>query len=160
MASERVGESRERAGLTIERTYDASPEEVWKAWTDPGALTRWFGPEDTRSVLRAELDVRPGGRYRIAFETGDGEEHEVGGTYLEVMPFRRLVFSWAWRSTPERESQVTLALDPVANGTRLVFTHERFHDEAARQGHARGWGGAFSKLDRYLGGVSRPERGF
>ena len=154
MASGQADESGERTGLTIERTYDASPEEVWKAWTDPGALTRWFGPENTGSVRRAELDVRTGGRYRIAFDTTDGEEHEVGGTYLEVQRPRKLVFSWAWRSTPERESQVTLTLHPVGTGTRLVFAHERFFDEAARLGHARGWGGAFHKLDRYLGGMA------
>jgi uncharacterized protein YndB with AHSA1/START domain len=114
-------------------------------------LTRWFGPEDTRSVLRAELDVRAGGRYCIAFDTIDGEVHEVSGTYREVDRPRRLVFSWSWQSTPERESLVTIAFEPDGPGTRLVFTHERFFDEAARQGHARGWGGAFRKLDGYLG---------
>jgi len=150
MAPQRAGESGERTTLIIERTYDASPEEVWQAWTEPQALTRWFGPEDTRSVLHAELDVRAGGRYRIAFDTTDGESHEVGGTYLEAHRPRKLVFTWAWRSTPERESLVTITLQPDGAGTRLVFRHERFFDEAARQNHARGWSGAFRKLDGYL----------
>ena len=151
MGPERTGEPRERTSLTIERTYGASPEEVWRAWTDPRALSRWFGPENTGSVRLAELDVRIGGRYRIAFNTTDGEEHEVSGTYREVHPLRKLTFTWAWRSTPERESLVSLAFHPAGTGTRLVFTHDQFFDEAAREGHARGWSGAFHKLDRYLG---------
>jgi uncharacterized protein YndB with AHSA1/START domain len=150
MAPDRDGGPRQSEGLTIDRTYDASPEEVWEAWTDPRALTRWFGPADTGSVLAAELDVRVGGHYRIAFTTTDGEQHEVGGTYREVQPPRRLSFTWAWRSTPERESLVTLVMEPVGTGTRLVFRHERFFDDAAREGHARGWAGAFGKLDRLL----------
>lgn len=151
MASERAAESGGRTSLIIERTYDASPEEVWQAWTDPQALTRWFGPENTRSVVRAELDVRAGGRYCIAFDTTDGEAHEVSGTYREAHRPHKLVFTWAWRSTPERESLVTITFNADGAGTRLVFRHEQFFDEAARQGHARGWSGAFRKLDGYLG---------
>ena len=101
-------------------------------------------------MLAADLDVRAGGHYRIAFNTTDGEHHQVGGTYRDVQPFRKLVFTWAWRSTPERESLVTLLFEPEGTGTHLVFRHERFFDDAAREGHARGWAGAFSKLDRYL----------
>ena len=60
--------------------------------------------------LRAEADVRVGGRYRIVVRTPDGEEHDVSGVYREVVPNEKLVFTWAWRSTPERESLVTIAL--------------------------------------------------
>jgi len=150
MASGQAGESREHAALTIERTYDATPQEVWQAWTDPQALMRWFGPGDTDAMLDAELDVRTGGRYGISFTTLDGEHHHVGGTYQEVQSGRKLVFTWAWRSTPERESLVTLLFEPAGSGTHLVFRHEQFFDDAAREGHARGWAGAFAKLDAYL----------
>ena len=77
MAQEQV----RRAELRITRRYPASPEKVWRAWTEPQALSAWFGPGDTNSVVIAELDVRPGGKYRIRFRTPDGEEHEVGGVY-------------------------------------------------------------------------------
>ena len=66
------------------------------------------------------------------------------------MPLRRLVFSWAWQSTPERVSRVSLELRPVDGGTELVFVHDRFFDQAARDNHERGWGGTFEKLDRFL----------
>jgi uncharacterized protein YndB with AHSA1/START domain len=101
-------------------------------------------------VVRAELDVRPGGRYSIRFRTQDGEEHGVSGVYEEVELHRRLVFSWAWQSTPERVSRVTIALQPLGTGTQLDFVHERFFDAAARDNHRRGWTAAFQKLDAWL----------
>ena len=61
-------------------------------------------------MLRAEADARVGGRYRIVMRTSDGEEHDVSGVYREVVPNEKLVFTWAWRSTPERESLVTVML--------------------------------------------------
>jgi uncharacterized protein YndB with AHSA1/START domain len=101
-------------------------------------------------VTLAELDVRVGGTYRIRFRTPDGEEHEVGGRYEEVEPPRRLVFSWAWHTTPERVSRVCVALRPVPGGTELDFLHERFFDRAARDNHERGWLGTLAKLERWL----------
>jgi len=101
-------------------------------------------------VLLAELDVRVGGRYRIRFRTPDGEEHEVGGAYEEVQPQSRLVFSWAWHSTPERVSRVTVTLRPDGDGTVLDLLHERFFDDQARANHERGWTGTFAKLDAWI----------
>jgi uncharacterized protein YndB with AHSA1/START domain len=96
------------------------------------------------------MDVRAGGKYHIAFKTQDGEEHDVSGIYEAVEPNRRLVFSWAWKSTPERVSRVTVALRPVDGGTELNFLHEAFFDEAARDNHQRGWSATFAKLDAYF----------
>ena len=94
------------------------------------------------------MDVRVGGSFRVRFKTDDGEQHEVGGKYLEVLPNERLVFSWAWHSTPERQSQVTVILKPEGDMTFLTLTHEKFFDEAARDGHKRGWIGTLDKLER------------
>jgi uncharacterized protein YndB with AHSA1/START domain len=96
------------------------------------------------------MDVRVGGRFRISFKDQDGEYHEVGGTYREVVPNERLVFSWAWHSTPERESLVTITLKRDGEATMLTLHHERFFDEKARDGHERGWSGTLEKLARYL----------
>lgn len=98
----------------------------------------------------AELDVRPGGHYRVRFHTPDGETHEVSGEYQEVVVNEKLVFSWAWRSTPERVSLVTVLLKPLADGTELDFRHQRFFDEQARAGHVHGWTLTFEKLDALL----------
>jgi uncharacterized protein YndB with AHSA1/START domain len=112
---------------------------------------QWFGPGDTRCADHVELDVREGGRYRIRFHTEDGEEHDVSGVYRQVVENRRLSFTWAWKSTPERVSLVTIELEPCDGGTELDFVHERFFDQQARDNHARGWAGCFAKLDRFFG---------
>ena len=68
-----------------------------------------------------------------------------------MTPDQRLVFTWAWRSTPERESLVSVALRPDGAATLLTLTHEQFFDQAARDGHERGWTGTLDKLERYVG---------
>ena len=146
-----MAQTEDKPVLDIERRYDAPPERVWQAWTDPQALSRWFGPGDEGSVFQADMDVRPGGRYTIAFRTLDGEEHRVSGVYDEVVKPRKLSFSWAWQSTPERVSFVTVRLDADGGGTRMSFRHERFFDRAARDNHERGWTATLAKLDRLMG---------
>jgi len=79
----------------------------------------------------------------------NGEYYEVGGVYRELVPNRRLVFSWAWHSTPERESLVTVSLKPDGDGTLLTLTHEQLFDQAARDSHERGWNDLLDKLEKY-----------
>jgi uncharacterized protein YndB with AHSA1/START domain len=142
----------EKPSLTLKRRLNAPPSKVFAAWTDPEKLAHWFGPADTViGSVSAELNVRVGGRFRVRFSTTNGEQHEVGGVYREVTPDERLVFTWAWRSTPERESLVSVALRPDGAATLLALTHEQFFDQAARDGHERGWTGTLAKLERYLG---------
>ena len=135
--------------LTLVREFEAPPEAVWHAWTEPEALKRWFGP-DAGEVSLAQTDVRVGGRFHVVFKTLDGEQHDVSGTYREVQPHRKLVFTWAWISTPGRVSQVTLSFVPKGTGTEFTLLHERFFDMAARDGHEFGWTGSMEKLARFL----------
>jgi uncharacterized protein YndB with AHSA1/START domain len=140
-----------RPSLTLKRRLNAPPAKVYAAWIDPQKMMHWFGPSQTVSgSVRAELEVRVGGRFRLSFTTDDGEYHEVGGIYREVVPDVRLVFSWAWHSTPERESQVTVSLRPDGDGTWLTLQHEQLFDQAASDGHARGWSGSLDRLESYI----------
>jgi uncharacterized protein YndB with AHSA1/START domain len=138
-----------KPSLTLSRRYNATLARVFSAWTDPEKITRWFGPEKIE-VVRAESDPQVGGRYRIVARSPDGEEHDVSGVYREVVADRKLVFTWAWRSTPERESLVTITLKPDGDGTLLTLQHEQFFDEPARDRHLAGWTGGLEKLGRYL----------
>jgi uncharacterized protein YndB with AHSA1/START domain len=142
--------TRAKPSLTITRKLPAPPDRCFRAWTDPEALRQWFGPGANEVVL-AETDPRVGGRYRVVMRSADGEEHDVGGEFREVVANRRLVFTWAWRSTPERQSLVTVEFAPVGAGTRLTLTHEQFADEAARDRHHHGWTGSLDKLARFVG---------
>jgi uncharacterized protein YndB with AHSA1/START domain len=139
-----------RPSLTIKRRLNAPPEKVYAAWTNPQKMTRWFGPANARiGSVQADIDARIGGRFRISFSTDD-EYFEAGGVYREVVPNQKLVFSWAWHSTPERESQVTISLKPDGDGTLLTLHHEQFFDSAARDGHERGWTGMLDNLEKYI----------
>jgi uncharacterized protein YndB with AHSA1/START domain len=132
--------------LTLKRWLNAPPAKVYAAWTDPEKLMGWFGPREAK-MLGAKVEARVGGRFHALFSTPDGEEHSVSGVYREVVPNRKLVFTWAWRSTPDRQSLVTIALKAEGAATLLTLTHEQFFDEAARDRHGIGWGGSLDKLE-------------
>jgi len=138
-----------KPSLTLKRHLNAGPEKVYAAWTDPEKIVKWFGP-DSGPVTHAEADVRVGGHYAVTFHTEDGEEHNVGGIYREVVPNEKLAFTWAWRTMPERESFVTVLIKPDGAGSILTLIHEQFFDEPARDRHRQGWGGTLDKLERYL----------
>lgn len=138
-----------KPSLTIKRRFNASAEKVFAAWTDPEKVKRWMGPGEVK-VLSAENDPRSGGRYRWLMKSPDGQEHDVGGVYREFIPNEKLVFTWTWKSTPERDLLVTITFRSDGNGTIMTLTHEQFFDEEARDRHQNGWNGAMDKLDKYL----------
>ena len=146
---------KDKPSLTLSREYAAPPETVWRAWTDAQTLKQWWAPGPNDRTSLAELDVRVGGRYRICFGGADGNEHECAGVYREVVPAKKLVFTWSWpRTTPDRVSVVTVLFNAKGAGTELVFKHEQFFDEAARDSHKRGWTSLLEKLGGFLQGQS------
>ena len=140
-----------KPSVTLQRRYDAPPEKVYAAWTHAEMIVGWFGPSDAeQESVKAMMDVRTGGRFTISFTHANGEYSEVSGVYKEVVPNQKLVFSWAWHSTPERESQVTVLTKAEGKGTLLTLKHEQFFDQAAADGHKRGWTGTLEKLAAWL----------
>src|SRR4029453_11643485 len=105
-----------KPSLTIKRGVKAPAEKVFAAWTDPEKVKRWMGPGE-RKPLRVESDPPIGGRYRWLMQAPGGEQHDVSGVYREVIPNEKLVFTWAWKSTPERESLVTVTFKRDGDGT-------------------------------------------
>jgi uncharacterized protein YndB with AHSA1/START domain/predicted enzyme related to lactoylglutathione lyase len=127
--------------LVLRRTYEASRERLFAAWTTPETLRQFFGPGDT-SVIEAELDVRERGRYRITFRRPDGEQLTVGGVYREIRAPERIVCSWAWEEDDpalEKETLLTLEFFDRGDATELILTHEDFRDATQRDNHERGW---------------------
>ena len=118
--------------VTIVRQIKASPAKVWAAITQPELMMQWWGP-DAGPTLRAEADVRPGGRFSVVFRLLNGEEHNPTGIYREVIPEKKLVFTWDLPGIREPESLVTFRLEPVDGGTRLTLLHEHLPDEDARR---------------------------
>ena len=134
--------------LTIKRRFNVPPGKVFAAWTDPQKMMRWMGPA---GVVRceAENDLRVGGRYHIKMVMAD-DEHDVSGVYREIVPNEKISFTWAWKSTPERESLVTVTIRPDGDGAIMTLLHEQFFDGDARDRHNQGWTGTLLKLETFL----------
>ncbi len=126
-----------KPSLTIKRRFKAAPAKIFAAWTEPEKMTRWLGPMDVKKV-EAGTDLRVGGRYFIRMIMAN-DEHYSSGVYREIVPNEKLVFTWAWKSTPERESLVTVTIKPDGDGSIMTLLHEQFFDEAARDNHNKGW---------------------
>jgi len=139
----------DRPSLTLQRHINASPSKVFRAWTDPQQIVKWMHPVGC-DVTHVEMDLKTGGRLRIVMRAPDGEIHDISGVFREVVVDERLVYSWAFHTTAERESLVTFSLKPDGAGTWLTLTHEQFFDEAARDSHRGGWLDALDGLERYF----------
>lgn len=133
--------------LHIERTLPAPRSLVYRAFTEPSRMLRWFGPHGFVSTF-VDLDLRVGGAWRGGMRGPDGKELIASGEYREIEPERRLVFTYAWENDGARgfETLCTLELSDVAGGTRLRFTQGVFETAEAARDHEGGWGEAFEKL--------------
>ena len=132
--------------LTMERTFEASREKVFKAWTDPTLLQKWFSPATDWTTPKVETDLKAGGKYRITMKAPDGRLSVVIGTYKEVNPPERLVFTWMWENEKE-ETLVTVKLTEKNGATQMLLTHELFSSKEIRDQHEWGWKGAFENLN-------------
>lgn len=139
--------------LTITRVFDAPRALVWRAWTDPEQLMKWWGPEHHPAV-HVTMDVRPGGVWRNCLrsvETGNDLWHH--GTFREVVPMERLVFTFVWEEDGERgmENIVTITFADEGKKTRMTLRQTPFQSVAERDGHGEGWTSSFGRLGQYLG---------
>ena len=134
----------------ITRRVTAPRERVFQAWTKAEHLQRWFFPSiNGEAVPHAEVDLRVGGRYRIIMYTPDGDiTAMVGGTYHEVQPPQKLVFSWAWEApqADHSETLVTVELHDVQGETEIIITHERFPAQNGHEEHTIGWNCALERF--------------
>jgi len=140
--------------LRIERTYDAPPEDVFDAWTNPEVLRRWWRPNPAWVTPVAEVDLRVGGRYRISMEDPEnGTRHTAGGEYSEVSRPRRLVYSWQWEQDDGQPGHVsTVTVDFHADGerTNVVLEHSDLESSQSRDSHTHGWSGILEMLQVHL----------
>lgn len=141
----------EHATLVLERLYEAPPERAFEAWADPGAKRRWFGGTDNE----LELDFRVGGRESSSGRAPDGHRYAYTATYADIIPGRRIVYTYEMTIEGERfsVSVVTVEFSPADGGTRLVLTEQSVfldrREEASRREH--GWGGLLDALGEALG---------
>jgi uncharacterized protein YndB with AHSA1/START domain len=142
--------------LRITRVIHAPRERVFRAWTDPRQVTRWFGGSPVARASSAESDVRVGGTFRIGFgQDPDREVWHCVGTYVEVVPPERLVYTFGWegpRLSEIDETLVTVEFRDLGGATEIALTHERNATEEVRAFHLYGWQSSLEQLAELFGG--------
>jgi uncharacterized protein YndB with AHSA1/START domain len=141
------------AFLHLNGIFPAPLEQVFRAWTEPEILKKWWGPKGATTPI-VEIDLRVGGSYRFGMQFPGQEILYVGGSYREVEPLKKLVFTWRWEQPTMDfgESLITLAFRDHGNVTEVSLTHETFPNQEVRDQHATGWGEFFDKLGQLLAG--------
>jgi uncharacterized protein YndB with AHSA1/START domain len=137
------------SSLLISRTYPASVERVFKAWTDANQLGQWFAPTDDYTT-QASVDLEVGHEYRIAITHKGGNIHTILGTYRLIDPPRKLVYTWRWEGGPMADTLVTVDFAPDGDATKVTITHEQFTNTEDRDKHNEGWNGCLNRLQRTL----------
>jgi uncharacterized protein YndB with AHSA1/START domain len=124
---------------------------LFQLWVDPMHLSNWWGPVSW-TVIRCELDVRPGGRWRTWLMTSRGEERSIGGQYVEVVVPERLVFTWEFPGGDEASAQVTVVsvnFVDRSDETEIVLEHRKLSSGQTVDMDV-GWSSTFDSLTRYL----------
>jgi uncharacterized protein YndB with AHSA1/START domain len=136
--------------LRIERTFDASAEEVFDAWTSPEVLRRWFhaGPDWTTPT--AEVDLRIGGKVRVAMREPDGTEHAMGGEFTLIDRPRRLAMTWTFDDWPEKQQLIELEFTERDGRTTVLLLNSGIDTAEHRGEQDQGWHDCLDQLERAL----------
>ena len=137
--------------LVVTRTFNAPARIVFEAWTKPELFKQWWAPKSMGMLLRScEMDVRVGGRYRLVFGHDPANSAEFFGTYIEVTPHSRLV----WTNDESGEAgPVTTVTFEERDGKTLLVMHELYPSKAALDagaGAADATSETFEQLDELL----------
>jgi uncharacterized protein YndB with AHSA1/START domain len=140
--------------VRVSQRIRATPERLFRAWTDPKELANWWRMDGPGwAFAGASIDLRVGGRYRVAMTGPDGKAHVAIGAYQEITRPTRLAFTWEWEDPASRvgETLVTVELNDVGDDvTEVILTHERFADSGRASGHESGWTQLLRLLDRAM----------
>jgi glutathione S-transferase len=137
----------------LRHSFDAPRGSVFRAWTDPEVLRRWWCPPGW-APAEIEVDLRVGGTYRIGMrQLRSDRPVYVRGAFLEVDCPQRLVYTWHWQNAFEgmSETRVTvLFTDTPTDGTDVVLTHENLPEVPLCLRHCNGWKAAWPRIDAAL----------
>jgi len=145
--------------LQLVRTFHATPQDVYAAWTTPAAVKQFFVPREGMTIPVADMDVRVGGSYRIVMKSPDGVSHIAVGVFKEVVPGQRLVYTWSrpegegcdGSGAPIQDTLITIEFRAKGSGTEMTFTHDLFPDTKSRDAHQNGWSSILDRLATFKG---------
>jgi len=147
--------------IVITRVFDAPRELVWRVWTQPDHVAKWWGPRGFNTTV-TEMDLRPGGRSRYVMKGPDGTEYPVCGVFREVVPMERIVttdefgedFPYPDKTALPQNIVLTVLFEDEGNKTKLTLriAHPTAEDRKKHEamGVVGGWNSSFECMDEYL----------
>lgn len=131
--------------VVIERLLNAPVELVWRIWTKPEFIQRWFGSDRKGTVHSVDMDLTLGGKYRVTFQDSDGTSHAAFGEYLEIIKESKLRYTWEWESEPGHVTELSVEFGTEGEKTRLTLTHSDLNPNSLH-GYKDGWNATVDKI--------------
>ncbi len=138
--------------LVITRVIDAPRSLVFKAWTEPNHIARWWGPQGF-TTISCQMDVRVGGAYRFGMRSPQGTEYWKRGIYREIVEPERIVFTFAWEDAdgdPGHELMTIVTFVEDGAKTRLTLRQATFETNERRDDHVTGWASCLERFADYM----------
>jgi uncharacterized protein YndB with AHSA1/START domain len=136
--------------VRIERTFRASAEDVFAAWTNPEVMRRWFHCAPDWDTPVVDVDLRIGGKVRIVMRMPDGREAGAQGEYTLIERPHRLAMTWTFDADPVNEQLVELSFSESDGSTTVLMVNSRIAGDQRREAQDQGWRGCFGELERLL----------
>jgi len=138
--------------LRLSRVVHADVDTAFRAWTQPEHIRRWACPEG-HTIADSRVDLVVGGSYMLQMTNDEGLTHTARGTYREIDPPHRLVYTWDWDEDHKMgiDTRVTAEFRAVDGGTEITLVHEGFPSEELTQDHLMGWTSCIDKYERFIG---------
>ena len=138
--------------IVITRTFNSPVAKVFKAWTDPNVIAKWFFPNERWLSAVAEVSLVPGGAYKVAMHHQDGDVFTNDGKVVEFEQDKKLAFTWKMDMGPEpgKESLVSVTFEPCPEGTKLTINHTKLPAGEEATNTNTGWEGCLTSLTNYL----------
>jgi uncharacterized protein YndB with AHSA1/START domain len=138
--------------LRIERTFAASAEDVFDAWTSPEVMRRWFHCGPDWGTPEAEVDLRVGGMVRVVMRKPDGSDAAAHGVYTLIERPHRLVMTWSFDDDPSNEQLIELFFSESEGSTTVLMLNSGISTDRRRDAQDVGWRGCLDQLERALAG--------
>jgi uncharacterized protein YndB with AHSA1/START domain len=138
--------------LVVSRIIDAPRRLVFKAWTEPEHVARWWGPQGY-TTTHCKMDIRPGGAFRICMRSPDGADRWKQGVFREIVAPERIVFTFAWADAdgnPGHELLTTVTFAEHGGKTKLTLRQAVFETTEGCESHRIGWTSCLERFAEYL----------
>ncbi|MEO0474868.1 MAG: SRPBCC domain-containing protein [Planctomycetota bacterium] len=150
--------------VRLNKLVQASPEQVYDTWLDVASYAKWFAPEPSVTCSEVTIDANVGGQMRVVMQSDSGT-HTGIATFTELVPGKRIAYTWGWLENPEMGAGSTVTLDffeadnPYGDGpaTEIILTHGGLNTPVERSEHTGGWWGCLKALGYFVRGVDPRE---